>query len=88
VERWTVIVGRQPRKIWRRLPMDLQERLKAVIGGLMDDPRPHGYRRLSGHEELYRVRAGDWRVIYHIDDSRRLVIVVAIGPRGQVYQEL
>lgn len=86
--RWTVILGRQPRQVWRRLPWDLQARLKAAISDLGEEPRPHGYRSLSGYEDLYRVRVGNWRVIYHVEDRERLVVIVAIGPRGRVYGAL
>ncbi|MHB1343024.1 MAG: type II toxin-antitoxin system RelE family toxin [Thermoleophilia bacterium] len=58
------------------------------IDGLIDDPRPHGCEKLSGHEGLYRVRVGDHRVVYAVFDSVVLVLVLKIGNRAEVYERL
>ncbi|BFU92240.1 MAG: hypothetical protein NTAFB01_34270 [Nitrospira sp.] len=49
-------------------------------------PRPSGCEKLSGESELYRIRQGDYRVVYGIDDAARLVEVVKIGHRREVYR--
>ncbi len=62
--------------------------LKAVvrrIQSLTDDPRPQGAIRLQGQLGLYRVRQGDYRVIYSIHDEILTVLVVKVGHRGDVY---
>jgi mRNA interferase RelE/StbE len=56
------------------------------IRGLADDPRPPGSETLSG-EDRYRLRQGDYRVIYAIDDDRRIVEIVKIGHRREVYRD-
>jgi mRNA interferase RelE/StbE len=56
------------------------------IRRLADDPRPPGSERLSG-EDRYRIRRGDYRVVYAIDDEQRIVEVVRIGHRRDVYRE-
>jgi mRNA interferase RelE/StbE len=43
--------------------------------------------RLETQDELYRIRVGDWRIIYAIDDDRLCVLIVKIGPRGSVYRQ-
>ncbi|MDQ3207136.1 MAG: type II toxin-antitoxin system RelE/ParE family toxin [Gemmatimonadota bacterium] len=48
-------------------------------------PRPHGYEKLSGQEH-YRVRQGDYRVVYSVDDETRTVLVVKVGHRRDVYR--
>lgn len=60
--------------------------LKA-IWALADNPRPPASRKLEGHEDLYRLRVGDWRIIYVIQDAELLIVVVEIGSRGNVYRK-
>jgi len=55
------------------------------IQALADDPRPPGCEKLSGREQ-YRVRQGWYRVVYGIDDSERVVLVVKVGHRRDVYR--
>jgi mRNA interferase RelE/StbE len=59
--------------------------LKAAIEALAHDPRPPGCRKLSGRKDEWRIRVGDWRVIYRVEDGRLVVVVVAVGVRGGVY---
>jgi len=86
-QRWRVEADRSVVKILRRLPQDLRRRLWAKIWSLRDDPRPHGCAALKGYN-LYRVRVGDWRIIYQVRDSELRVLVVEVGPRGGVYESL
>ena len=64
---------------------DVLRRLEEAITGLGDEPRPQGARRLQGVEDLYRIRVGDYRVIYQIRDKAVVVLVVKIGHRREVY---
>ena len=50
------------------------------------DPRPLGCEKLSGHEDRYRVRQGDYRVVYAVDDAEKMVLIVKIGHRREVYR--
>jgi mRNA interferase RelE/StbE len=70
------------------LPHDVRQRIDARIQSLADNPRPPGVEKLAGEEGLYRVRAGDFRVVYSIQDDVLLVLVVRIGHRGEVYRSL
>jgi mRNA interferase RelE/StbE len=63
----------------------VHDALEAAILGLADDPRPPGCRKLSGRKDEWRIRVGDWRVIYRVEGVRLVVIVVAVGARGGVY---
>ena len=54
--------------------------------GLANDPRPPGCDKLAGVENLYRIRVGDYRVVYQIRDEMLLVLVVKIGHRREVYR--
>ncbi|MBI3457305.1 MAG: type II toxin-antitoxin system RelE/ParE family toxin [Candidatus Rokubacteria bacterium] len=68
------------------LPRADQRRIAAKIDSLTTNPRPHGVEKLEGLQELYRVRAGDYRVVYQILDDRLLVLIVRIGHRRDVYR--
>ena len=65
----------------------MQERIAVVLDGLADSARPAGTKRLSGHE-LYRLRVGDYRVVWQVDDRARTVAVVLLGHRRDVYRGL
>lgn len=62
-----------------------RRRIVRRIQGLAADPRPPGCEKLSG-EDKYRVRQGDYRVIYLVNDESRKVVVFKIGPRREVYR--
>lgn len=55
------------------------------MSGLCDNPRPHGYIKMAG-EDSYRVRVGDYRVVYKIHDRTITVIVVKIAHRREAYR--
>jgi mRNA interferase RelE/StbE len=68
-----------------RLPKQIQKRLASVIEGLRKNPRPAGVKLLRGPERVWRVRAGDYRVLYVVDDVARSVVVTHAGHRRDVY---
>jgi len=70
----------------RALPRQLQVRISARLTALANDPRPPGTKLLSGEEGLYRIRVGDYRVVYAVEDDVLLVLVVKVGHRRDVYQ--
>jgi mRNA interferase RelE/StbE len=70
----------------RKLPQAVQKRIVRSVEGLQTNPRPPGAIKLQGERDLYRIRAGDWRVVYQIADDRLVVLVVRIGHRGDVYR--
>lgn len=70
----------------RRLSPQLQDRITPRIYALADDPRPPGAKKLAGQKERWRVRVGDYRVIYEIHGAILLVLVVTIGHRREVYR--
>lgn len=66
-----------------------QRRIRRAVDGLESDPRPRGAILLAGTEaRLWRLRVGDYRVIYEIRDDRLLVLVIRIGHRGSVYRDV
>ena len=85
--RWQVILEQQPQKMLRRLPRDMRERVDRALLALTDNPRPHGCKKLTGHE-LYRIRVGEWRIICAVEDDRLIVLVLEITPRSSAYRGL
>jgi mRNA interferase RelE/StbE len=85
VANYSIRVKRSAAKELEAVPLKDRRRLVAQIERLGVDPRPAGYERLSG-EQKYRVRQGDYRVVYEILDRDGLVIVVRIGHRREVYR--
>jgi mRNA interferase RelE/StbE len=69
----------------RRIPNQDLRRILAAIDSLSEEPRPSGVERLSG-KERYRVRQGNYRIIYEIDDKEVVVVVVKVGHRKDVYR--
>jgi mRNA interferase RelE/StbE len=68
------------------IPKKDVQRIVAAIGALADDPRPPQAKKLSGAEK-YRLRCGDYRVLYEIQDDVLIVCVVKVGHRKDVYRE-
>lgn len=64
-----------------------RERITQRILALADDPRPPGVEKLSGTNEKYRIRQGDFRILYEIQDAVLIVYVVRIGDRKEVYRK-
>ena len=88
LRRHTVIVERQAEKTLRRLPKEILSRVDRLLLSLAEDPRPVGCKKLRGYENLYRLRVGDWRLIYAIEDDELVVLVIEISPRGEAYRDL
>ena len=69
----------------KELPKQDVQRILERIDALRDEPRPQGSVKLSG-KEYYRVRQGNYRIIYAIQDSQLVVIVIKVGHRREVYR--
>jgi len=69
----------------RKLNKTIQARLKSKIAMLSENPRPHGSKKLNGFENSYRIRVGDYRVIYEVHDDVLLVLIMRVGPRRNIY---
>ena len=82
---YRILIKRSAAKELETLPLKDRRRVAHRIQGLAPLPRPVGAEKLSG-EEKYRVRQGDYRILYTIDDAERTVMIVKIGQRGDVYR--
>jgi mRNA interferase RelE/StbE len=70
------------------LEAEARGRLAETIMGLAEDPKPRNARKLSGKGDFYRVRTGNYRVIYEIHESVLVVLIVKVGHRRDVYKRL
>lgn len=82
---YTVILKRSAEKELDRLPAKLHERVTAKLLELERHPRPRGVQKLHG-QDCYRIRIGDYRVLYLIDDRSATVEIIAVGNRREVYR--
>jgi len=86
VAAYTVDIRPRARRSLRQLDAPVRKAVAQVIDGLAADPRPPGFRLLTGHRPYVRVRSGDYRVIYAVDDRARVVTVAAVGHRREIYR--
>jgi mRNA interferase RelE/StbE len=83
--RYQVIILKSVRKDLDRLPDDVAGRILARLAGLETNPRPADVKKLKGRD-AWRIRVGDYRVIYEIHDRILQVIVITVGHRREIYR--
>ncbi|WP_144875709.1 type II toxin-antitoxin system RelE/ParE family toxin [Microbacterium sp. 1.5R] len=69
----------------RKLDPQTRRRILAGVSDLGREPRPHGVRKLTGFDNAWRLRVGDYRVLYEVIDDQVLVTVVRVAHRRDVY---
>ena len=75
-------------KALRKLPAAIQKRIVAAVDDLKSNPRPHGSEKMQGIENHWRIRVGDYRVVYTIRDKELVILVVRVAHRKDVYKGL
>ncbi len=83
---YSIDVRPRARRALRQLDPSVRKTVAQVIDGLAANPRPPGFLPLTGHRPYLRVRSGDYRVIYAVDDRARVVTVAAVGHRREIYR--
>ena len=68
------------------MPDNVLARVLPKIDSLRSAPRPAGCKKLKGYKDQWRVRVGDWRVVYIIDDAAKLISITRIAHRREVYE--
>jgi mRNA interferase RelE/StbE len=86
VPNYSVEIKQSAQKELDALDRTLFTRLDRKILALSGNPRPAGCKKLKGYKDQWRVRVGDWRVVYIIDDTSKLVSVTRIAHRREVYE--
>jgi len=87
MSRYAVAFQPSADKALRKLVVRVQRRIVAAVELLADNPRPAECVKLAGDENLWRIRVGDYRVVYEIHDKRLVILVVSIGHRRDVYRK-
>jgi mRNA interferase RelE/StbE len=84
---YTIEFSSTAERQFKKLSVQHQKRLTPKINALAENPRPSGMKKLEGEDDLYRVRVGDYRIIYQIQDDKLIVLVVKIGDRKEIYKK-
>lgn len=79
---YQIVLERRAERAFAALPAEMKRRTAEALAGLARDPRPHGAIKLKG-VPLWRVRVGDYRIVYSIDDEDQMVIVTGIPRRNE-----
>jgi mRNA interferase RelE/StbE len=86
MDEYAIVFARSARKELERLGEPLLSRILRRIETLALIPRPDGCRKLQGASNLWRIRVGDHRVLYAVDDTRQVVDVIAVRHRSDAYR--
>jgi mRNA interferase RelE/StbE len=86
VAKYSLDIKRSAQKELDALDDSVFSRIDRKILSLADDPRPAGCKKLKGYKDQWRVRVGDWRVVYIIEDAANLVTVTRVAHRRGVYE--
>ena len=86
VVNYSLVIARSAQKELDALDEPLFARIDRKILALADDPRPLGSKKLKGYKDAWRIRVGNWRVVYIINDPAKLVTVTRIAHRRDVYE--
>ena len=90
---YKLVITESATKEIKHIPARMQDRIFAKIGDLAQQPKPSGHKKLksfsvpgSDHEDYYRIRVGDYRVIYAIENEQVTIFVLKIAHRKEVYE--
>jgi mRNA interferase RelE/StbE len=83
---YRIEISRSAERQLGKLPAEDRRRIVQAILPLAEDPRPRGCRKLSGYDDVFRIRVGRYRVIYSVEAGRLVIIILKIGHRREVYR--
>ncbi|MGK7886361.1 MAG: type II toxin-antitoxin system RelE/ParE family toxin [Crocosphaera sp.] len=84
---YTIIIPKPVQKQLKQLSPEIYQRIITKISQLADEPRPAGVKKLKGFNNEYRIRIGNYRVRYEINDSELIIILVSCRHRRDVYRD-
>jgi len=83
---YEIEISRTAERQLKKLVGEEQPRVVRALQALADQPRPRGARKLTGFDDVFRIRVGRWRVLYTVSDTRLVILVLKIGHRKDVYR--
>lgn len=85
---YKIAISKKAFKELAALPVKVNTQIVKAIDGLKEEPRPAGCKKLKGEsEDIWRIRVGDYRILYFVDDSIRIVEIRRIGDRKDIYNK-
>lgn len=85
---YTIFYLRSVTKDFRRIPAAISERIGKAINALRENPLPEGCKKIHGYDDTFRIRIGDYRIIYEVKSVIRIITIVKIGHRRDAYRGL
>jgi mRNA interferase RelE/StbE len=85
--RYGIVFSNAARKAFAGLPRQVQERIRPKIDALVEEPRPQGVEKLAGREDRYRIRIGDYGLIYAMSGEHLIVLVLRVAHSHDGYRE-
>lgn len=85
---YRIVFDKPADRDFRRLPKDVQQALGSQVSALAENPHPADSRKLKGAGNCYRLRHGDYRLIYTILQDHVLILVLRVGHRGDIYRSV
>jgi len=82
---YSIVIKESALKQLEKVPKIFSKKIEKLIDSLSENPRPVGVKKLKGTKDLYRVRVGDYRIIYSIDEDVKIVDLRKIGHRKDIY---
>jgi len=82
---YSVIINKIVKKQLDKIPIVYAKKIAFAIYDLESNPRPSGCKKLVGYNDIYRIRVGDYRVIYTINDNVLIVEIIKVGTRQSIY---
>ena len=83
---YTIEIAPRAERDIKALHLPVRRRIGHKLDQLATDPRPHGCVKLAGNLDLYRIRAGDYRILYQVKAEVLLVLIVRVGHRRDIYR--
>lgn len=87
---YKIVFDKRFLKDLEKIPQKFRDKIREKVANLASNPRPEGYTKLKSSDKfaLYRIRCGDYRVVYTIQDHILIVVVVELGHRKEIYREV
>lgn len=82
---YSIVITSLAEKNIRRLDTSTRNRVAAAILALATEPKPNGSIRIKSEKSVWRIRVGEYRVAYTVDDKGKVLTVIRVGPRGDFY---